>query len=272
MEKKHTSKNLLMSAATGFLIVLSIFAIVAMFVINKESNRGDENTISVTGKAEVDATPDIASFSFSVQETAKTTEAAQEVISEKVDTILKGLKEVGIAEKDIKTQSYTMSPKYEWVRVDQKQQDVGIDGTVYFPGNDRKQVQVGFDVRQNVEVKVRNFDMVPATLSLLGNTGVQDLQGPNFEIDKPDALEEKARAEAIKDAKEKAQRLAKDLDVRIGKVVSFSENDGGYYPQPYYAKNMMARQDSADGSAPAPQLPTGENTISSEVTIIYSIK
>ena len=67
----------------------------------------------------------------------------------------------------------------------------------------------------------------------------------------------------------KAKRLADDLGVRLDDIVSFNEN-GGF--QPYYAKmeSQMAL-DSAAGNY-APELPTGENTISANVTITYSIK
>lgn len=265
----HDTKKLLMSAATGFLVVLSIFAIVAIFVITKDDNNGIENTISVTGTSEVNATPDVATFSFSVQETAKTTLEAQEVISKKVATILDGLEEIGIPEKDIKTDAYSMYPKYEYAKVAPMMTDVAVDGTIYYPGNDRRQVQIGFDVRQQISVTLHDFDKVATVLTLLGDTGVQDLQGPNFEIDEPEVLQEQARREAIVDARAKAQRLAEDLGVNLDDIVSFNEN-GAY--QPYYARmeSSMA-MDSAAGNY-QPELPTGENTVTSNVTITYSIK
>jgi len=259
-----------MYAGSFFLLVLSVLAITATVFVTKGNQSYDENTISVTGNAEVSSAPDVATFSFTVKETTKTTEAAQEVLSEKISNILAGLRNAGIDEKDIKTESYTMYPKYEYVRVDQQQQDTAIDGTLYFPGQERKQVQVGFDVSQNVSLKVRDFDQVPAVLTLLGHLGVENLYGPNFEIDEPDALKDEARAMAIAEAQTKAKQLAKDLGVKLGKVVSFNEGSSGYYPEPYLARGYdMAVAESTSFEL---ELPTGENTISSTVTIIYKIK
>ena len=279
METKNTHAltenghvKLLMYAGTLFLVVLSILAITATAFVMKGNKSYDENTISVSGSAEVDAAPDIAHFSFTVKETAKTTKEAQDTISEKVSKILAGLENLDLDEKDIKTESYTMYPKYEYVRVDQKQQETGIDGTIYFPGQERKQIQVGFDVSQNVSVKLRDFDRVPEALTLFADIGVENLYGPNFQIDEPDALQDKARAMAIDEAKEKAQQLAKDLGVKLGKVVSFNEGGNGYYPEPYYAKGLMAMDAVSESANYAPELPVGENTITSSVTIIYSIK
>ena len=259
-----------MYAGTLFLLVLSILAITATAFVMKGNESYDENTISVTGNAEVNATPDVATFSFTVKETAKTTDAAQEIVSEKISTIIDGLEDADVEEEDIKTQSYNIYPKYEWVKVDQQQQDIGVDGTIFFPGQDRKQVQTGFDVSQNVSVKLRDFDKVGEVLELFAETGVENLNGPNFQIDEPDELQDEARAMAIDEAQEKAKQLAKDLGVKLGKVVSFNEGGGGYYPEPYYAKSLDFAV--AESAAFEPELPVGENTVSSSVTIIYSIK
>ena len=103
----------------------------------------------------------------------------------------------------------------------------------------------------------------------LGATGVSNLSGPNFTIDDEDGLKAQARKKAIDDAREKAEALAEDLGVRLGRIASFSEG-GGYGAPMYYGKDMMAEQ-SAAGNAVRAELPKGENTISSDVTITYEI-
>lgn len=267
--KKNTHTKALMYSGALFLIILSILAIAATSFVLRGNKSYDENTISVTGSAEVSTAPDVATFSFTVKQTSDTVKEAQDIISEKVSKILDGLEKADIDEKDIKTQSYTMYPKYEWVKV-KAEESVALDGTIYYPGNNNKQVQTGFDVSQNVNVKVRDFDKVPEVLELFGEIGVENLNGPNFQIDEPDALQEQARSEAIKEAKEKAKRLAKDLDVKLGKVVSFNEGSRGYNPQPYYAKSAAFAMEDASGYAP--ELPVGENMVSANVTITYKIK
>jgi uncharacterized protein YggE len=103
----------------------------------------------------------------------------------------------------------------------------------------------------------------------LGTLGVSDLNGPNFSIDNEDALKAQARKEAIDDAQTKAKALAKDLGVSLGRIANFSES--GNYPTPmYYAKD--ARVSSAGLEAAPAQIPKGENTITSDVTITYEIR
>ena len=214
-------------------------------------------TISFDGKGEVSAVPDIATISFSVRNEAKTMKAAQAVVTDKVNQSLKFLKDNGVVDKDIKTTNYNSYPKYDYSQMPCAQN--------YCPPG--KQILTGFEVSQNIEVKVRNIDDSGKIVEGLASAGVTDMNGPNFAIDKEDTLKAQARALAIKDAKDKARTLAKDLGVRLVRIVSFSEG-GNYYP--IYGKAELM---SVDGTAPrAPELPKGENKITSNVTITYEIR
>lgn len=270
--KNNTHIKALMYAGTLFLLILSTAAIAATVMISKQNSSYDENTISVTGTAEVSTTPDIAQFSFTVREEVQDAAEGQKTLNKKISTILDGLKDLDVDEKDIKTDSYSIQPKYEWVKISKNQKKIALDGTEYFPGNDSQRVQTGYEVSQNITVKMRDFDNVPAALTLFAENDVDNLYGPNFQIDDPEKQKEEARLEAIKEAKEKAKRLAKDLDVKLGKIVSFNENS--YNPQPYYGRAMMAKSVAFDVMEAdfAPELPVGEEEISATVTITYIIK
>lgn len=269
---KNTHAKALYYAGALFLIILSVLAIAATVMVMNGNKSYDENTISVTGTADVSSVPDVATFSFTVKETSKDAKTAQDTINEKISNILEGLEDLDVDEKDIKTESYRINPKYEWVKVE-KTREIALDGTAYYPNQNNKRVQVGFDVQQNVRVKLRDLEKVSDALTLFAGNAVENLNGPNFEIDDLDNLKEEARLEAIKKAKAKAKRLAKDLDVRLGKIVSFNEN--GYNPQPYYGANTMMMKGAVmmdEAESFAPQLPVGENEISATVTITYKIK
>ena len=263
----HLHTKSLYYAGASFLAVISILAVIASVSLLGDQSQ-ERNTISVTGEAEVSSAPDIATFSFTVSEVADTPEEAQNVISDKTKNILDGLSFLEIQEKDITTNSYTINPQYEWVEVQRKVQ-TAPDGTIYYPGNNRNQVLIGYNVRQNVEITLRNIEQSGDILSLLAQEAVQNVYGPNFEIEDPDQLQEEARLEAIADAKEKAQRLADNLDVKLGDVVSFNENAGGnYYPTPSRLEYMAMDMEEMS----TPELPAGENDIRSRVTITYEIK
>jgi len=223
------------------------------------------NIITVSGEGEVFAVPDLATFSVTVMEEAKEVKDAQKVATKKMNDIIAYLKAQGIEEKDIKTTSYNVYPKYEWV-------ETQVECIRYPCPPTGNQEMTGFEVSQILEVKVRDTEKAGDILSGVGNLGANTVSGLNFTIDEEDALVAEARGKAIDDATTKAKELAKQLNVSLVRIVGFNENGG--YPV-YYKREMMTMSaDAGYGGAtpPAPELPVGENKITSSVSITYEIR
>ncbi|HAS80700.1 MAG: Outer membrane protein [Candidatus Nomurabacteria bacterium GW2011_GWE1_32_28] len=224
-----------------------------------------ENTITFSGHGEVSAVPDIANIYFNINKEAKTIKEAQALVAEIEKKSLDFLKENNILEKDIKTINASFNPKYEY----KYETERSIPCTQYnCPPTPGKNVIVGYVASESITVKIRNTDDVGKIMQGLGVLSVSDLNGPNFSIDNEDELKTEARKKAINDAKEKAVVLAKDLDIRLGKITSF--NESGNYPVPMYAKGIM-NDNMVSESAPA-VIPKGENLITSDVSITYEIR
>jgi uncharacterized protein YggE len=224
------------------------------------------SSVSVEGVGKVTAIPNIASISFSVIEKAKDVGSAQSAATEKMNAALAYVKGQGIEDKDIKTTSYSISPEYTWVPGACPATPSGAEYYVPCRGGENK--ITGYQVSQSVTVKVRSTDKVGDVLAGLGDLDIQNLYGPNFEIDDMDALKAEARELAIKDAKEKGKNLAKNLHVRLVRVTGFWENTDPGYPSPYYGfgGEMAAKTEAA------PSLPTGENEIVVRINISYEIQ
>lgn len=253
---------------SGLRIALIVFFVVVAVVFLtgfKQDDNKQENTISFSGHGEVTAVPDIANVYFTINKEAKTVKEAQALVATVEKSSLDFLKANGVAEKDIKTANASFNPKYEY-KYDTK---VIVPCTQYnCPPPSGKNVITGYEATESITVKVRNTDDVGKIMQGLGTLGVSDLSGPNFAIDNEDGLKASARKNAIDDAKAKAEVLAKDLGIHLGKITSFSES--GNYPVPMYSAKMM---DNAVSNVAAPaQIPKGENTISSDVTITYEIR
>ncbi len=129
---------------------------------------------------------------------------------------------------------------------------------------------IGYEVSEYISVKVRDLAKSGDIVKGLGDIGISEINGPNFSIENEDKLKEEARKMAIDEAKEKAKALARDLGVRLVRIVNFSEN--GNYPMPMYAEGMMAKDSVVSSSLRSPELPTGENKIISNVIITYEIR
>lgn len=251
-------------ALIGLIGVLTVLFGVQVIEHLRGADKEEYNTISVSGEGEVFAVPDTAEINFSVRNEAKNLADAQKVVSDKTAQILSMLAQQGIEEKDIKTQSYTSYPKYDYGNNEVVCMSIGCPTP-----RPSTPVIVGYEVSQTVTVKVRDTEKVSAVLEGLAKIGVSDMNGPQFTIADEDALVAQARKIAIDDAKAKAKTLAKDLDVRLVEIVSFTDDGSNPYPM-YYAKAGMA--DGATMESSALELPKGENKISSRITITYKIR
>jgi hypothetical protein len=107
-------------------------------------------------------------------------------------------------------------------------------------------------------------------LEAVASAGVTNVSGLTFTIDDRDALMREARQKAITEAKGKAEQLAKDLGVRLVRIVNFSENGGGQ-PPIYFSKDMAMGMGGAEPES-APTVPAGENRFTSNVSITYEIR
>ncbi len=221
------------------------------------------NVISFEGKGEVSAKPDVAEINFTITDNQKEMKDAQTKVTEKETAVLAFLDKSGIAKKDIKTEGYNSYPKYDYVTPCYR--GYGM------PCSQAEPKITGYEVSENITVKVRDLTKAGDVVKGIGAIGVSNLSGPNFAVENEDALKAQARKIAIEEAKEKAKKLSKDLGVNLVRIVNFSEN--GNYPVPMYASGMMAKDTMAVvESAPSPELPTGENKITSNVTITYEIR
>ncbi|MBI2021017.1 SIMPL domain-containing protein [Candidatus Giovannonibacteria bacterium] len=240
-----------MWTATVFLVVLIVFfAVKTSNEFAGISRNIPPSTISVAGEGKVIIKPDIALINIGVIKSNVNLLLAQREATEAINKINDTLKKNGVLEKDIKTTAYNISPRYDYKNGEQRFKD--------------------YEVHQNLEVKVRDLGKVGEVLSAVTAAGANQVGALSFTVDDPKKAQADARTLAIKDAKAKAEKLAGDLDVRLKKIVSFSESGG--YPPPIYARKEIYGVGGATDIAPSPQVPTGENEILINVTITYEIR
>lgn len=260
------SPNTIFSDSAVRISIVGVLAILALFLFAMtwatvegmgKVKIGETPTITVSGTGKASTPPTIAQVSFTVEERAASEQEAQTAATKKTNAALAALKQMGIDDKDIKTTGYQIYPQYE--TPDCKPGAPCAQGTKIS----------SYQVSQSVDVKVRDTNKAGEVLKALGTAGVQNVSGPNFTVDEPTAVQAEARGKAIEDARQKAQLLANQLGVRLGTVVSFSENGGGGMP---IFNQMMSKGASADSVAPAPSLPQGENETTSQVSITYEIR
>src|SRR3989344_1683418 len=263
--ESFTNNKYIIKSTLAVLILLAVFLLAeGIGAFKKIGTIGNDapavNVITVAGKGEVIAVPDVAIFTIGAVEEDLTVAEAQKKATDKINSAIKFFKESGVAEKDIKTVYYNVNPKYEYPKA------------LYYPYPEGKRTLTGYEVSQGVEVKVRKLADAGKLLSGVGELGLNNISGLTFIVDKEDELKKEAREKAIAEARSEAKKLAKDLGVKLVRIVSF--NESGNYPI-YFKEAFSADVGYGRGGATAPaspEVPAGENKIISNVNISYEIR
>jgi uncharacterized protein len=235
-------------------IIGGLFYISGQYLASKpeqvQQEAAAQRQITVTGRGEVQATPDVVQISLGVQTGAQpTAEMAMKKLSSTFDSVLAAVKSEGIKDEDIKTTNLNINPQYDY--------------------NNGKRTLRGFEASENIQVKIRDFGKISDVLGKTVLEGVNQVGGVSFAVDDPDELREEAQEKAIEDARENAKQLSKALDVRLGKVKSFTSNQSGGNAPPVYARaELKVAEDFAGG----PPVEAGSQEITSTVTITYELK
>lgn len=249
-------------ALIGALAILALFLLAQTIITAENFGRPGvpaTDTITIQGDGQATLPPDVARVSFSVQNTAATVSDAQAATTKQANAAIDFVTEQGIAEKDVKTLSYNISPQYSYPNP--------CSPGMLCPDYSRAPKITGYQVSQTMQVTMRDLSAVGILLGGLGKLEVQNVNGPDFALDDATAGYDAARADAINKAKAQAQLLAKQLGVKLGKIVNFSESSGGYaYPMYGLGMGGDLKVESA------PNIPTGENTYNASVSITYEIR
>lgn len=244
------------------IIILIVFAFSMVSFVkfySKSIEPSSFRSFSASGEGKVVAIPDMAQFTFSViTEGGKDIANLQKENTEKVNKAIEFLKTNNIEAKDIKTQSYNLTPRYQYFRPPEN------GGPVPPPKI------VGYTVNQNVLVKIRDFEKIGDTLSGVMQNGANSVSQLFFTIDDPTNLQNQARHEAIEKAKEKAKETAKAAGFRLGKLLSIQE--GGFTPIPQiYRAEALGKATALDEST-TPIIEPGSQEITVNITLTYEIK
>lgn len=256
-KKKTLFKNLII-VLTAFLIALTLFTVVAIGNKIKEGKYiGQEiearNTIIVSATSEIYTKPDLALVVFSVITEAKSVTKATSENTKNMNTIIDFIKNQGVESKDLKTTNFNISPRYEYEKSE------------IFPYPQGKRILVGYEVRQSLQVRIRDMKKVGVIIQGATTNGANQVDSLQFTVDNQDEFKKQVREQAIDEAKIKAKELASQLGVSLVRITNFSES--GVTPYYYGLERAVGVSDS-EGSL---QIETGESKIEATVTITYEI-
>ena len=207
----------------------------------------DNSGISISGTGRVQVKPNMATASIGVETVATTLADATSQTNTKMAALIAQVKNLGVADKDIQTSSYNISPI-----TNQPKQGESPKITSYRVSN-------------QLNVTIRKIDDVGKILDAVVAAGANNIYGISFSIDDPTPYQQQARAAAVKDAMDKASQLAKAAGITLGKVISI--NEGGASPVPIFRSAAAPAALSADVP-----IATGQMEISVSVDMRFAIQ
>ncbi|MDP2641330.1 MAG: SIMPL domain-containing protein [Candidatus Yanofskybacteria bacterium] len=246
-------KNALGIALIGFLVVIAYSGMRFAGAIAEEAYPA--RTLPVHGEGKVVAIPDTARFSFSVITEGKEVARIQEQNTRAMNQAIDFLKTKGISEQDIRTTRYSIDPQYQYFRCP-------ADGGLCPP----PQI-VGYVVTQSAQATLRDFELIGEALAGVVENGANSVSSISFTVEDQEALQQEARSLALIQAKEKADAIAQQAGLKLGKLVSVQDS---FSPvQPMFREGFGGAQDIV---APSPQIEPGSQEISVTVTLVYEIR
>lgn len=125
---------------------------------------------------------------------------------------------------------------------------------------------VGYRATNQVQVKQRDLARYGQVIDTLVKAGANEVNGPSFQIDKPEAAMDEARIDAVAKARARADLYARAAGLKVVRMLTISET-GGWSPQP---PMLYARADKMMMAAPSP-VAAGELDVNANVTITFEL-
>ena len=224
------------------LICAFVIATAGLSPFSAQAAERIDKLVTVSGEGSASAVPDNAVIRLGVSSQGKTARAASDANAKEMTVVLAAIKGSGVADRDIQTTSLSLQPQYE-------------------PNKTGAPRLIGFQANNQVTVKIRDIANLPTVLDRAIAAGANEMSGIEFVVSEQTKLLDKARAAAIADAHRKAELYANAAGMKVGRVMSISEEGAAPQPRPYQA--MRA-------GAAAPIAP-GEQMLRAVVTVSYEL-
>jgi hypothetical protein len=177
--------------------------------------------INVSGSAELKVAPDEVDLKVGVETRDESLAGATRQNDERVSRALDFLRQNDIKDKDVQTDYISIEPIY-----DEHPEVSPTTGLPLHHYDRRKLVEpTYFQARKSIGVTLTNISKFESVLTGLITNGVNHVQRVDFRTSELRKYKDKARAMAIQAAKEKAQAMATELGVKVGKPYTINVND-----------------------------------------------
>jgi uncharacterized protein YggE len=236
------------------IIAIAAFALAAITTVAQDAKSDIVPQITVTGTAEMVVVPDRATISLGIQSRSKDVRKAQQEVTATMRGIVKALTDLGIDKKNVMTTNVSVQPQYQW--------------------KDGRNYPDGFLCASSVRVKLTDLEKISDVISRSIEAGANDVESLQFERSDITAIKDSVQVLAMRNAREKATRIANEAGVNVGMPISISDNTQ-WAPSPWQVRGsrmMKADNIAMDMAAPEPFVAVGEQTVTSTINATFELK
>lgn len=205
----------------GAVLIVALFWVNALGAFKTSTNR----YITVTGTSQEDQANQLARFSATISSLNASKEEAVKTATEQSDKLLTALKDFGIEDMDLKTQS---------MNIYREQESYYEDGVAKFRPAD-------WNASFIIDITLRDIKKASDLTDLLAKSEATNIWGPDFSVDNQDTDTSSLMVKAYADAKTKATVLATAAGKKLGPVISIVDTpNGSQSVLPYYGMERGA--------------------------------
>lgn len=182
-----------------------LLAVILLCCMTVSVSGADLRTLTVNGEGSAVVPADVAYIHLGVVTESETVTKAMESNKTATNNVFTALAKTEVAKKDVCVHSFTVSQKYKYVKDDESK-------------------LVGYVVRSDLKITVKNLDKVVGLLSSLTVDGhANSVSGVFFDVLDKTKVSDEAKTAAVKDAFRRAKLLADASGVKVGKVLTINE-------------------------------------------------
>lgn len=231
--------------------ILTAFTSLAWMLLafNAQAQAPEQPHIIVQAEGVEYTLPNQVTLSLTLENVSPHLSKARDNVERRSEQLLRAIRRFNLDDKDIEAGQVRIQPEYRW--------------------ENNKREQIGTKVSRVMQFRVRDLEQYPDILDAIFSAKVDSMAQVEFSHSQAEALQQKSLAKAVLNAKDKAERMARQLGQKVGKAFTIEEVGAGR-PMPIARKEVMMMADSAP--QPKADYQPGEIAFSSQVRIVFYLR
>lgn len=217
-------------------------------------DKGDKR-VTVSGQCVLETTPDRGSIQFTADALNSDPKVAIQKATDLYEKMREEFKRSKVKNLELSTSEYSVNERREW--------------------ENNKSVSKGFAARMGLKATTTDIAGLGDLIAIAARVGVKESSGLSTYLSEQKSLDEKKKCleTAARNAREKAESLAKSLGAKVGPVLLINERggsvSGGEPPRPFLERGAMMKSMAADAG---PTVEGQKITINQDVEITFALE